>query len=224
MKIAMFPLSGVFVPGDAVSLRVFEPRYVEMCRDLLAGEDLVFATVMITAGSEVGGNDKRGDIGTLVAIEQMYATDDGGYVMFGRAGSRCSIAEWLPDDPYPAAEALVMAPLAVHAPDRDNVCDRLTMSAQRVRSLVYQLTEQRGIAMEPLAELTKLAAGQWTHDVQHDDAVDAAFWALVRHTPCGPHDRYVLLHADNVSTGLDILDRILEHVTEVIAFQAFPSD
>ena len=83
---------------------MFEPRYVAMCKDILAGTDLVFATVMITAGSEVGGNDRRGNVGTMVIIDQMFATDDGGYVLLGQAGERCAVNEWLPDSPYPRAD------------------------------------------------------------------------------------------------------------------------
>jgi len=220
----MFPLSGVFVPGDVVSLRVFEPRYVAMCKDILAGEDLSFATVMITAGSEVGGDDRRGDVGTLVAIEQMFATDDGGYVLLGRAGARCSVSAWLPDDPYPVAEISALGPLTFHLQSRDEVCDRLSMFAQRVRSLIFQLAEQRGISMEPLVELTQLAAGQWGFEAVGDDKIDGAFWTLIRHTPCGPQDRYALLRARNVEEGCVVLERILEHVAEVITFQTFPSE
>ncbi len=224
MKTPMFPLSGVFVPGDVVSLRVFEPRYVAMCKELLAGEDLVFATVMITAGSEVGGNDRRGDIGTIVSIEQMYATEDGGYVLLGHAGARCAVERWLPDDPYPIADTSVIGPMATAGGPREVVCDRVTMVAQRIRSLVYQLTEQRGISMEPLVELTRLASGQWGMESTSDQVIDGAFWSLVRHTPCGPQDRYALLHAKDIHEGLSILDRILEHVAEVIAFQSSSPD
>jgi len=218
----MFPLSGVFVPGDVVSLRVFEPRYVAMCKDLLAGNDLVFATVMITAGSEVGGNDRRGDVGTMVTIDHMFATDDGGYVLLGQAGERCAINEWHPDAPYPRADLTALGPMRTSSLSRDDVCDRLTMFSQRVRSLIYQLTEQRGISMEPLAELTQLAAGQWGLDLPDDARIDSAFWSLVRNTPCGPQDRYALLRARDLDEGLVIFERIIEHVAEVIAFQMFP--
>jgi Lon protease-like protein len=218
----MFPLSGVFVPSDIVSLRIFEPRYVAMCKDILAGQELVFGTVMITAGSEVGGDDRRGDRGTLVSIEEMFATDDGGYVILGRAGERCSIETWLPDDPYPIADITALGPLQSTSSLRNEVCDRLTMIAQRVRSLIFQLAEQRGISMEPLAELTQLAAGQWGYDAPDDARIDAAFWSLIRHTPCGPQDRYALLRARDLNEGLVILERVLEHIAEVIAFQTFP--
>lgn len=220
----MFPLSGVFVPGDVVSLRVFEPRYVAMCKDILSGDELTFATVMITAGSEVGGDDRRGDVGTVVAIEQMFATDDGGYVVIGHAGARCAVECWLPDNPYPIANIALLGPMKVTSSSREAVCDRLTIFAQRVRSLLFQLAEQRGISMEPLVELTQLAAGQWGIDVPDDERIDGIFWSLIRHTPCGPHDRYALLHAHNIEEALGILERILEHVAEVIAFQSFPAE
>lgn len=220
----MFPLSGVFVPGDVVSLRVFEPRYVAMCKDLLAGEEMIFATVMITAGSEVGGSDRRGDTGTMVSIEQMFATDDGGYVLIGHAGRRCAIEEWLPDDPYPIAEINEMSPLSFAGTTAMEMCDRITLLAQRNRSLVYQLAEQRGLSMEPLTELTRLAAGQWGDEQVTSENLDKQFWSLVRNTPCGPQDRYALLRAGDLNEALVILDRNLEHVAELIAFQSFPPE
>lgn len=221
MRSPMFPLSGVFVPGDVVSLRVFEPRYVAMCKDLLAGDEMTFATVMITAGSEVGGSDRRGDTGTLVSVAQMFATDDGGYVLMGHAGNRCVIEQWLPDNPYPMAEINELPSLSLSRESAEAMCDRITLLAQRNRSLVYQLAEQRGLSMEPLTDLTRLAAGQWGDEHITNEVLDKQFWTLVRNTPCGPQDRYALLRAADLNEALVILDRILEHVAELIAFQSF---
>jgi Lon protease-like protein len=184
---------------------------------------MVFASVMITAGSVVGGHDRRGDTGTFVAIEQMFATDDGGYMLLGRAGSRCEIREWFPDDPYPIADVYEISPLATSG-SREAMCERITVLSQRNRSLVYQLAEQRGITMKPMVELTQLASGQWGLDARTDEMIDASFWSLIRHTPCGPQDRYALLRATDMNEAITILDRILEHVAELIAFQSFPPE
>jgi len=226
IEIPMFPLSGVFVPGDPVSLRVFEPRYVSMCKDILAGDSMSFATVMITAGSEVGGNDRRGEWGTFVQIRDMYVTEEGGYMLLGVAGERCKIMQWLPDDPYPKALVEQRQTSEIQMNVFGVLCDRLTMSAQRVRSLIQQLADMRDMQMEPLPGLTKVAAGQWAPDHADVRAWDHAFWEVVRHTPCGPQDRYALLCLDEADKRLDILDRILDHVAEVIAFHGSspPSD
>jgi uncharacterized protein len=217
--VPMFPLSGVFIPGDVVSLRVFEPRYVAMCKDILASDSMTFATVMITAGSEVGGKDRRGEYGVHVSIQNMYVTDDGGYVLIGLAGPRCKVLEWLPDDPYPKANLETTMIATVPSEMYQLLCRRLTVAAQRVRSLVQQLADRRNIQMEPLPQLTRVAGGQWIPDHVHPSALDSAFWDVIRHVPCGPQDRYALLCADDAEKQMVILDRVLEHVAEVIAFE-----
>ena len=218
----MFPLGNVFIPGDVVSLRIFEERYVQMCRDLLQTQDeMTFCTVMITAGSEVGGNDRRGDVGTVVVIGQMYATAEGGYSVIGTATTRCRIAEWLPDNPYPHAEVVDAVALTCEAEKSSKMCSRMTMISQRVRSLLQQFANQKGFTLEPMPTLTQLAAGQWWVDSASDEVLEKSFWDLVRHVPCGALDRYALLQQDSWEMRMQTLNRIIDHVAEVIAFEAF---
>ena len=221
---AMFPLGSVFLPGETVSLRVFESRYVAMCRDLLATEDdMTFCTVMITAGSEVGGNDRRGDVGTVVRIEQMYATDEGGYSIIGVATTRCLVTEWLPDNPYPQAMVLNQESVACDDEQAMKMCSRITTVAQRVRSLLQLFAEQRQFDLQPMPALTRVAAGQWWHEAVVRDQMEQAFWDVVRHVPCGAIDRYVLLQQDAWPARVQTLNRVIDHVAEVIAFQGFGS-
>jgi Lon protease-like protein len=53
----IFPLATVLMPGARLPLQIFEPRYVQLLRDLLDGQDErppVFGVVAIREGFEVG--------------------------------------------------------------------------------------------------------------------------------------------------------------------------
>ena len=205
-----------------MTLRVFESRYVAMCRNLLVTtDDMCFVTVMITAGSEVGGNDRRGNVGTTVLIEQMYATEEGGYTLIGSAKNRCSIVEWLPDDPYPQARVDELDYLVCGDAENAKLCSQLTTMSQRVRSILHMVAEQKSITLQPMPTLTKLASGQWWEKAATPETLETKFWDLVRHVPCGSLDRYALMQKDNWRSRLETLGRIIDHVSELIAFQGF---
>jgi Lon protease-like protein len=99
----MFPLGTVLVPGMALPLHVFEPRYSRMVDDCRAG-DGTFGVVLIERGSEVGGGDVRTDVGTLARIAQAEALPDGRWMLVAQGVQRIRVERWLPDDPYPRAE------------------------------------------------------------------------------------------------------------------------
>ena len=98
----MFPLSTVLFPGVELPLHVFEERYRQLVADVLA-TTREFGTVLITAGSEVGGGDRRSDVGTLVTIDMAAPFDDGRWLLATRGIERIRVIEWLEDDPYPRA-------------------------------------------------------------------------------------------------------------------------
>jgi Lon protease-like protein len=98
----MFPLSGVHFPGQDVALHVFEPRYRCLVDDVLAGERQ-FGTALISAGAEVGGGDRRTNVGTLLSVEVAAPFEDGRWLLVATGVERLAIVEWLTDDPYPVA-------------------------------------------------------------------------------------------------------------------------
>jgi Lon protease-like protein len=58
----LFPLGTVLMPGGRLPLQIFEPRYVQLLRDLLDGQDErspVFGVVAIREGYEVGDDGVR---------------------------------------------------------------------------------------------------------------------------------------------------------------------
>jgi hypothetical protein len=89
-QIPMFPLGSVLLPHMPLPLRVFEPRYLSMLRDILGDEPAEFGVTLIERGQEVGGGDVRTDIDSILLIAQGVR--------------RVRVDTWLDDAPYPRAE------------------------------------------------------------------------------------------------------------------------
>ena len=86
----MFPLGRVLFPHMVLPLHVFEPRYLALIDDVLAG-DQRFGVSLIERGHEVGGDDQRSDVGTVAQIVKTERLDDGRWLVIGlgveRSGS-----------------------------------------------------------------------------------------------------------------------------------------
>jgi len=74
--IPLFPLNTVLFPGGRLSLRIFEPRYVDMVRHCMR-ESTGFGVVLIREGVEAGGTAETFDVGTLARIVDFDQLDRG---------------------------------------------------------------------------------------------------------------------------------------------------
>jgi len=99
----MFPLGSVLFPAMPLALRVFEERYLKLMGAILEDEPSEFGVVLIERGSEVGGGDKRFDIGTTAQVLQIEAPE-GPLQVIARGGRRFRVTRWLEEDAYPQAE------------------------------------------------------------------------------------------------------------------------
>lgn len=102
-ELPMFPLGSVLLPGMALPLRVFEPRYRQMMGEVLASEPPRFGVVLIERGSEVGGGDVRTDVGCVAVVKAVEEQPDGTLALLAVGEERVRVQQWLPDDPYPRA-------------------------------------------------------------------------------------------------------------------------
>jgi Lon protease-like protein len=65
--VPIFALRTVFYPGGILPLRVFEPRYMDMCKESLR-DGKPFGVCSIVSGAEVGAPAEFASIGTLATI------------------------------------------------------------------------------------------------------------------------------------------------------------
>lgn len=185
-EIAMFPLGSVLFPAMPLALRVFEPRYLQMLQDLLPDGPAEFGVVLIERGQEVGGGEKRFDIGTIAQVADLKVAD-GHLVLLGEGTRRIEVVDWATEDPYPRATVRELAPLEWD----DQLGERVAQTESLVRRTLSRASEFEDLAWSPTVQLS-------------DDPVDA-LWQLAAIAPLGPLDQMALLRC---RTARELVDAI----------------
>lgn len=211
-----FPLSTAYLPGDIVSLRVFEDRYLAMVNKL-ADFDFSFLTVLISRGAEVGGGETRFSHGVMVRVDHL-STGPESLVLRGRSESAMTVIRWLPDDPYPRAEVEPQAESGLEQRDRFDVAATLSLLAQRIRTIVASMPSD-GATSDRERRVSTIAAGRWWNDQIGDSELWRAFWIVAAAIPCGALDRSHLLEPGALTERVGRLKRIVDHVSEVVTFR-----
>lgn len=75
-EVPLFPLNAVLYPGGPLSLRIFEPRYLDMISERLRN-DGPFGVCLISSGAEAGAAATPHEIGTLARITDWNRLEDG---------------------------------------------------------------------------------------------------------------------------------------------------
>ena len=187
-----------------MSLHVFEERYVRMCA-VLEDSDGVFASVLIERGSEVGGNDKRSDVGVLIQIDDLYK-DDGRILLIGHAEDVITVIDWLDDDPYPQARCRRSPQIQCDEDQRDAHFEMLVDVLRRIGNT-------------PSRELCDLIVTLAKEVGDTDLLLREAFWATARLLPAGAQDRRTLLQSGDISSGIRSLAEMMTHYEELTEFQ-----
>ena len=217
---AVFPLGNAYLPGDFVALNIFEPRYVQMLTDVMAGSRS-FVSVLIERGSEVGGGERRHDHGVDVIVDSI-TEENSVFLVTGRATSVCTISHWLEDAPYPRAETHAQLNEPLSDSQRFDVASSLTLLAQIIRSIVESLsTSASSFTLPPqtVSGLATIAAGRWWDQSVEEVELWHAFWLLARILPSGPFDKYALLTPGSLDVRLKRLKQAVDHVHEVVSFR-----
>jgi Lon protease-like protein len=174
----MFQLGSVLMPAMPLSLRIFEERYLKLLGDLMMSETPEFGVVLIERGVEVGGGDKRLEIGTLASVTDI-GTLDQFYGLESTGAQRFRVNAWLPDDPYPMADIDFIP---------DLIWDDSLMPAR-----VHLETKVRNL----LAFASEFGDLQYGPDTQlSDDPMDAC-WQLAGVLPVGGLDLQDLLQSQS---------------------------
>jgi Lon protease-like protein len=193
IELPMFPLGMVLFPTQLLPLHVFESRYRQMTRDLLAGDGR-FGVVLIERGNEVGGGDTRSDFGCVAQLVQAQQTPDGRVALMAIGVERLRVTRWLPDEPYPRALVQIVddTESALSPEDLEN----------RYRASMAMLRRVLAVAAE-IGEPAPASTIEFLDDPRTGSL------QLCAAVPVGPFDRQRLLAASGADERLDLLDLYL---------------
>ncbi|MGC5222819.1 LON peptidase substrate-binding domain-containing protein [Micromonospora sp. DT81.3] len=189
---AMFPLGSVLFPYMPIALRVFEERYLAMLSAVLQDEPGEFGVVLIERGSEVGGGDRRFDIGTVARIEEL-GTTDGAVAVIGSGTTRIAVDRWVDDGPFPQAEVTELADL------------------EWKDEYLPLLTQAESIVRRTIARAAEFVEHRWSPDVAVDDDPAVASWQLAGIAPLGDMDQLELLRSTSLP---QLLTRLIDLTVE----------
>jgi uncharacterized protein len=191
----MFPLGSVLFPNMPLRLRVFEERYLVMLSEMLKAEQGEFGVVLIERGREVGGGERRFDVGTTAEITQLGA-QEGIVGLHAQGHRRFRVLEWLADDPHPSA---VITELAEFDWEPE---------------LAPRLQQAERVVRQTLAAASEFVDSTWPSDVVLADESVARSWQLAGIAPIGPLDQQRLLGS---STLTELIDGLIQLTTDASA-------
>jgi Lon protease-like protein len=197
----IFPLGSVLMPAMPLSLRIFEERYLKLLGDLMMSEAPEFGVVLIERGPEVGGGEKRLEIGTLASVTDI-GTLDQFYGLESTGTQRFRVNAWLPDDPYPMADIDFIPDLIWN----DSLMPARVHLETKVRSLLALASEFGDLQYGPDTELS-------------DNPMDAC-WQLAGVLPVGAMDQQDLLESQSaeelISKTVDIVVALEEALQAMV--------
>lgn len=202
----MFPLESVRLPGEDLPLRIFEPRYAALVRDCLAG-DREFGVVLIEAGREVGGGDRRLDVGTLAHVVEADDQGDGRYRILCEMRGRIRVERWHDDEPYPRASVEPWPDESGRAVSGAEIED----VESRVMAVFERLADSQDKVLPPKRELLG--------EPEPGDDAGKRLYALAARVPMGQADRYSVLAAPSAADRLAALSEAVETLTAMIEFE-----
>jgi Lon protease-like protein len=200
ITLPMFPLGSVLFPAMPLALRVFEERYLKMMGHVLDQEHSRFGVVLIERGSEVGGGDKRFDVGTTAEVLQVEAPD-GPLAVVARGGQRFRVIRWLEEDPYPQAEVEFLEDIDPFVRDPEQLPALETLVRE---TLAYLQSENLQVV--------------WPSDIELAvDPVERA-WQLAGISPLGPLDHQDLLECESVTHLVQATHSTVREAVETFRF------
>lgn len=201
----MFPLEVAMLPGAELPLQVFEPRYVALVQTCLAAQDPSFGVVLIEAGREVGGGDRRSEVGALARIVECGDFGAGRYRVKCVMGERIRVLSWLEDAPYPRAD------VEVWDDEPDGPLD--TAAVFDVEDRIYGLYERIAVARGAEVHSRDAVLGPLESDPAR------RLYNLAARLPMGQADRYSVLAAPSLPARVAALSEAVDTVIAMVEFQ-----
>ena len=98
-RLPLFPLQTVLLPGMALPLHIFEPRYRQMMERVLAA-DRRFGVLLIREGREVGPDAQCVEVGTVAEITDVVPLENGMMNIATTGSRRFRVIAFHHDQPY----------------------------------------------------------------------------------------------------------------------------
>ncbi|MGH3724568.1 MAG: LON peptidase substrate-binding domain-containing protein [Mycobacterium sp.] len=201
----MFPLQSVLLPGESLPLRIFEPRYVALVRDVMAA-DRTFGVVLIARGQEVGGGDVRHDVGTATRVLDCESLGADRFAVRCEGAHRVRVHKWLDDDPYPRAE---IEPWPDEPDERVLTLGTLNEAQARIENLLRRVATAQQIRLPR----------RWSAATGLPSSADKRLYALASRVPMGQADRYAVLTAPSMGARVDALNEAVDTVNAMLDFR-----
>jgi Lon protease-like protein len=155
LETPLFPLKVVLVPGMALPLHIFEPRYRQMTCECLDSNTQVGVVLALPGGGP--GDERPAHVGTLARIVDYERLPDGRYNLLAMGTQRFEIVELRHDRPYLSALIRLL-------PDRDEPGD------------VESLAEEARVTLEEYLRHVLEVIGSEHLDIGvPDDPVDLSY-------------------------------------------------
>lgn len=183
----LFPLNAVLVPGAALGLRIFEPRYLDMVRDC-GRSGGSFGVSLILVGHEAGAPATPAAVGTEARIEDFDNGPDGLLHLRLRGARRFRVERTRVRD-----NGLVIGEVAWCAPDPEA---GLQPQHALLADVLRRILEQLGDADVRIPE------------ARFDDAAWVG-WRLAELLPLTLPQRQGILQEDDPDRRLDALLALL---------------
>jgi uncharacterized protein len=148
----LFPLGTVLYPGLLLPLHVFEERYRQLVRDLLAGpEPRTFGVIAIREGRETGPNGilTLHEVGCMATVRQVTELDDGRYDLVTVGTQRFLLTGTDDTEPYLQGQ---VEPLPEEAGDESGAAMAARSVQDAFRTYLGALAE-RGVTQVSAPEL-----------------------------------------------------------------------
>lgn len=211
--IPAFPLGTAYLPGDAVVLRVFESRYLDLVRVVLE-TDRTFLSALISSGSEVGGGDKRFDAGVLVEVDHVEQADIG-LMLYGHATCAVDILEWNDEASYPRADYATQSHVDSQQMSEWNT--NLVDLANKLESFFSFLS---GFDIDPPCPTGFVLSLLPRHNEElSSEEYETLFWTLARLVPSTPLARYQLLAHASLNERFRLTRDEIDHLHEIVQFR-----
>ena len=196
ITLPMFPLGSVIFPESLFTLRVFEPRYLELVKEcVITGGG--FGVCLIAKGHEVGGGDERYEFGTISEILQVIEIGSGQLAINCVGRKRFRVLKWLEDNPYPKAVVEI-----------EEVDDSQLVEKE-------QIDELRPVVLKIADTVFELSGIRQDKPIPSSENIIEDMYHLAEHSYLGSYDRYKVLSSETLEARFNLLCQLLEDLDEM---------